>query len=69
MSLKREKKIPLPNNPYKIYKEENFHKVPFPKYIAQILGEDPEGLKENYEVRISVDRGKKVVELDLVDKS
>ncbi|OKY78307.1 MAG: hypothetical protein BTN85_0795 [Candidatus Methanohalarchaeum thermophilum] len=30
MGLKRKGKITLPDNPYKIYKEKDFHKVPFP---------------------------------------
>ncbi|OKY77085.1 MAG: hypothetical protein BTN85_2208 [Candidatus Methanohalarchaeum thermophilum] len=66
MRSKQNKKIPLPNNPYKIYKEENYYKVPFPRYIARILGLSEEELCESYDVKMFVDRERKEVRLQLV---
>ncbi|OKY78312.1 MAG: hypothetical protein BTN85_0800 [Candidatus Methanohalarchaeum thermophilum] len=72
MSLKRKEKIPLPNNPYKIYSEDKgnkrYHKAPFPNYIAKILGKDPENFSEEYQVNILVDRGKEKIEFQLQEK-
>ncbi len=68
----RREKIPLPNNPYSIYKSEKngrtYTRAPFPRYIAKILNLDPEDLAESYELEIEVDRSREKIEIKLVEK-
>ncbi|OKY78323.1 MAG: hypothetical protein BTN85_0812 [Candidatus Methanohalarchaeum thermophilum] len=66
MSLDKEEKIPLPNNPYCIHNGGDVDKVVFPKYIARILGMDRGELREDYVIDMFVDREDMKIELNLV---
>jgi len=65
-----EDRVPLPNNPYKIYRVEvngrAYPRVPLPRYVALMLGLDPESLVDDYKIAIYVDRTKGKIELELV---
>ncbi|WP_143406806.1 hypothetical protein [Methanonatronarchaeum thermophilum] len=67
-----EDRVPLPNNPYKIYRVEvngrTYPRVPLPRYVALMLGLDPDSLVDDYQLAIYVDRNKRKVELELVEE-
>ncbi|WGI17165.1 hypothetical protein [Methanonatronarchaeum sp. AMET-Sl] len=66
-------RVPLPNNPYKIYKVQvggrTYPRTPFPRYISLMLGLDPESIADKYNLEIYVNREKKIVELNLIEKN
>ncbi|WP_143406868.1 hypothetical protein [Methanonatronarchaeum thermophilum] len=65
-----EDRVPLPNNPYKIYRVEvngrTYPRVPLPRYVALMLGLDPESLVDRYKLAIYVDRRRGKIELELI---
>ncbi|OUJ18877.1 hypothetical protein AMET1_0528 [Methanonatronarchaeum thermophilum] len=67
-----EDRVPLPNNPYRIYRVEvngrTYPRVPLPRYVALMLGLDPESLADIYNLEIYVNRRKNTIELNLIKK-
>ncbi|WGI17941.1 hypothetical protein [Methanonatronarchaeum sp. AMET-Sl] len=67
-----EERLPLPNNPYKIYRVEvngkTYPRVPLPRYVALMLGLDPESMVDEYQLEIYVDRKRRKVEFELIEE-